>query len=220
MRSSCVLVAAVVLGPALARTPARAQTTTLHASGAWETYLARTESGQPMCAITTRYRDGRSIYLKWFANDTHLTVQVFRAGWSIPPGATARLILRFDRGTPWSVQTASLRTRAAMVEFTINPDAVRAFTRDFTVSRSMVLEFASGSEAPWLVDLTGNSPALDKLVQCIETVAGPGNPRQPYAYLHGIAPPESATTQPFDPRPVPPPSRPATDEDGPVKLPE
>lgn len=186
----------------LAAPAAWGQSLTLHQSELWKTYTARTSKGQALCGIGTAFENGRQLYIKWFEGTDNLVVQIFKAGWAIPPDVSSPVIFRLDRTEPWSVRTVRLGRVTDFLEFPIGNDKVRLFTHDFTVSRTMAIQFPGGSEPSWTVDLEGNSAAIDALVRCIQDVAGPNDTMQPYAYLRGVVAPQPLmpaplTTQPF-----------------------
>ncbi len=217
--SGPVLLVALVLLVACA-VPARAQSVTLHQSELWKTFSAQTPQGQPLCALGTAFDNGRQLYVKWFEGADNLVVQLFKTGWAIGPDTSAPLVFRLDRSLPWRVRTVRLGRVTDFLEFPIGHDEVRAFTRDFTASNSLAVEFPGGNEATWTVDLQGSSAAMEALVRCIERVAGPGDPRQPYAYLHAAPPAGTASipsAQPSSPRAISPPQQGA---ERPVAVPE
>lgn len=222
MKSPLSVIAGLLLLAAPA-SPAAAQSVTLYQSGLWRTYSGRTSTGQALCALGTAFENKRQLYVKWFEGADNLVVQLFKSGWAIAPDASAPLVFRLDRSPPWRVRTVRLGRVTDFLEFPIGHDEVRAFTRDFTGSNTMAIEFPGGDEAAWTVSLQGNSAAMDALVRCIERLAGPDDLQQPYAYLLGgpqIGQGQIPSTQPVRPRPFDEGSSQARGGEGPAVVPQ
>lgn len=194
--------------PAAARA---ADIETLSTNGFWRTYTTVTNDGVRLCGTVTRLDNGGAFYLKWFKGQAFLTVQVFKRGWAIPPGIEAPLRIQFPDTEPWTVRSSKLDHTTAFLEFYIPPDKVQSFSHDFTASPDMRLEFGSGDERPWTMNLAGSTPSLTSLIRCIQDVAGPDDPNQPFATARATqpfapGPNGSGTSQPFTPVPTAPPS--------------
>ena len=154
----------------------------------------------PLCGIRSSGGNGRMFFIKWFKGSEDLTVQIFKEGWSIPANVTAEIVMRFDRSAPWTVTSRPLDKAGNMLQFTIKHDTVRDFTRSFTQSSTMVIDFPGGSEASWEARLNGNSAAINLLAKCVTTLAGQGDTTNPYAYVFNqFASPTTPATQPFAP---------------------
>ena len=178
--------------------PLRAETQRLDKAAYWNLFAGTTTGGTVVCGISTSFPDGRYFMLKWFFGHDHLTFQASKPGWKIPPGVQAPVSLKFDDiEEPWSGIAVGHEHDATMLEWRLPNANIRKFIHDFTVSGYMDLNFVSGSEPPWPINLTGNSAMVNKMVACVLAVA-PNNETNPFNYTRPTTQPY--TSQPFAPQ--------------------
>ena len=191
----CIIVLALLLA-----TPALADTQVLFEAGPWVLYGGTSNSGHPLCGMRVSDNNGsRTIHIKYFAGDDHLTIQMFKTSWQVPSGTRLAVTMRMDANPVW---TARAYGEADHIEFTIPIAGVDNFAREFRYSGQMRIAFPEGSEAPWIASLAGTNIMLDRFVACIRSIRnapGPGGPSQPYS-----AAPEPPS-QPFGGQPGPAP---------------
>ncbi|WP_207537185.1 hypothetical protein [Sabulicella rubraurantiaca] len=200
MRSFRLVV--LTLGLGLASTPALSQqggwSTDIATHGSWTAYRAQTPTGRQLCGIRVVGAEGRTLHLKHFAGDRHVTFQAFKSSWTIPQGTRLRLSLRVDNNAPWT--TGGAVGQRNFVEWTV-AGGIERFEVQFRNGTRLFLEFPEGSEGPWVVSLTGSAAAMGRMVECMNAVrqgtgdAPRGGPTQPF----GDAPRQAPPTQPFTP---------------------
>ena len=195
--SRCLAAGMLVL---LGAAPARAEVVTYGKAGLWDAFAGTSSDQKPMCGISTSFPD-RMVLLKWFAGRDHLTFHLTKVGWNIPGSAEAPMSLKFDTtDTVWTVTGKSITDAPHMLELYVPNSKMRDFARAFTSGNLMVVNFLSGSEPPWYVQLTGNAAMWGKLAECVLKF-GPSDATNPFAYARPqtqpFAPQPYATTQPF-----------------------
>ncbi len=192
------LVAALAIGLAAtaAVAPARADTQTIYTAGVWTLYSGTSNSGRPLCGMKVSDTQGvRTIHIKYFGNDDHLTVQMFKTTWQVPNGTRLPIVMRMDGNSPWRARAFG---EADHIEFTIPYSSLDVFAREFRFSGQMIVSFPEGSEGAWNASLTGTNIMLDRFVECMHTLHGGGAaPSQPYS--GGSTTP----SQPFSSTPTP-----------------
>ncbi|WP_301588809.1 hypothetical protein [Sabulicella glaciei] len=152
-------------------TPAPAQqrgwSTDIATHGSWTAYRAQTPTGRQLCGIRVVGAEGRTLHLKHFAGDRHVTFQAFKTSWSIPQGTRLRLSLRVDGNAPWT--TGGAIGQRNFVEWTVG-GGIERFDAQFRNGARLFLEFPEGSEAAWVVSLTGSAAAMGRMVECMGTL--------------------------------------------------
>ena len=188
----CTVAAAAAL---LLANPALADTQTLFQSGPWVLYGGTSNSGHALCGMRVSDSAGnRTVHIKYFAGDDHLTIQMFKSTWRVPNGTRLAVTMQMDRNPVWSARAYG---EADHVEFTIPYSGLDSFAREFRFSEAMRITFPQGNEAPWITSLTGTNAILDQFIGCMRAIhnAHPAGPSQPYS---------GAPSQPFGGEPAQP----------------
>lgn len=198
MRPAPASVAAVAgLFALLAPTSAtgRGDVVTLGRNGAWEAYAARSSANEPMCGMSVRGADGRSLHIKWFHGRPGFVVHAFGAGWRIPEGTRLRVRKSIDGGEPWIVREAL--GHRDMVQWLVRGDELRPFLARFRQGLRMTVSFPDGDETPWVASLVGSSVTSDLFLRCVGVVLdAQGGGTQPHGRSAAGAP-SGVGTQPF-----------------------
>jgi len=198
--------------------PAFADTQTLFESGPWVLYGGTSNSGHALCGMRVSDTAGnRTIHIKYFAGDDHLTFQMFKTTWQVPSGTRLAVTMQMGANPLWSAHAYG---EADHVEFTIPYSGLDNFAREFRYSQMMRITFPQGSEAPWITSLAGTNVMLDRFIACMRDIrnAQPPGGGQPYSGPPGPPPQPS---QPFGgggpaaPGPVPPGGGPGGGSPGP-----
>jgi hypothetical protein len=201
-----------LLGLSLVALPALAQIHAISHSGAWEAFGGVASDGNQTCGISTAWGDGRNLVFKVFENDPALYAVLEKGAWHIPPRTLISLVMSFDRGSPWSVNTMGTGT---FIMFTVVPSQAGEFARLVMTSSAMMVSFPSGSEQPWTVNMSGTTVAGSMMLACMHRLPGWSAPNsQPYG---NPSPPSQPFGQaPTQPAPVPltPPAPAPTSDDG------
>ncbi len=163
---------AVLAAPFLLSTQAKADTHTILTSGNWEAFEGKTDSGVPVCGMDTvgTNQNDDDIDIKYYNNDTELTVQLFSNAWSITDGASnTKITLKFDNDS-WNVGQVTgfhVSTGEPGMEFYINKNDVTDFLNDFANSSKITVNFTNSSVADWTGDLSGTTSVVHAFEECI-----------------------------------------------------
>ena len=202
----------VLAAAVLAALSAYADTQTLFQSGPWILYGGTSNSGHALCGMRVSDSAGnRTVHIKYFAGDDHLTIQMFKSTWHVPNGMRLAVTMQMGRNPVWSARAYG---EADHIEFTIPYSGLDSFAREFRFSEAMRITFPEGNEAPWITSLAGTNAILDQFIGCMRAIrnAHPGGPSQPYSR----APSQPFGGEPAQPGPTPPgPSQPGPSQPGP-----
>jgi hypothetical protein len=107
---------------------------------------------------------GRSLYIKHYAQDDYLTVQIFKTSWNIKERTTLSVYARFDSTPAW---TANAIGGHNVVEWYIAGSSFAKFTKEFGESTILTVGFPQGTERPWTVYLTGTAAIVNVWKKCM-----------------------------------------------------
>jgi hypothetical protein len=196
-----------LVGLCLVPLSALAQVHTISRSGVWEAFGGVASDGYQTCGISTSWGDGRNLVFKVFENNPAFYAILEKGSWQIPPRTPISLVMSFDRGSPWSVNTVGNGT---FILFTVVPSQAGEFARSVTRSSSMVISFPSGSKQPWTVNMSGTTAAGDSMLACMHRLPGwsapdtqPFGSQSPSSQPFGQAPAQPAPAPPAAPSPAP-----------------
>jgi hypothetical protein len=162
--------------------------TSLGTFGAWEAYGGLAEDGKQVCGLSEMGTEGRSIQIKYFLGTDHLTIQIFKAGWAIPPRTPISIVMQLGKFSPWNVQAYG---SGQLIESAVSADKLPEFVLEFRAADHLNLTFLTGNEGAWVGSLAGSGAAMDRLTQCLDAMKGTGpTATQPF---------NSAPSQPYDP---------------------
>jgi hypothetical protein len=183
--------------------------TVYYRSHGWDAFSGLDEDGKQVCGIgTTKPDDKRSFSIRVQIGSGVVTFRAKKATWNIPSGTLLPVTLQIGLDTPWNMQGVG---NGQVVEWSLDPDTIQTFDKQFRHNRSLTVTFPSGSEPPWTVALRGSTAISNAFGRCVavlkrreasqppQTAASPGPATtQPYSEAP-VRQPEAAPSQPFAP---------------------
>jgi hypothetical protein len=167
---------AAVAAAALAGAPATADVADYYSAGFWTAFSGTSNSGTPMCGVSTSGSQGRFIGIKYFRGSSAFTIHVIRDGWYIPGGTAVRVTLQFDNNSPW---IASGSGSGQTIEMSVPERSMNTFFNEFRYASTLAITFNQGNEGRWIVRLRGTNAITAAFFQCVFAV-GPARPTQPF----------------------------------------
>ena len=183
-----MLAAAVALAPAAAL----AQVQTYYHAGAWDAFSGRSETGGPICGIgTASAANNQHFSVRFDIGGTDTAFSASKPDWSIPDNTHVTVVMQVGLNVPWTIQATG---HDHAIGWTLDPNAIQAFDRQFRGASSMTLAFPDGNEPPWALSLAGSTAISDTFGRCVRDLTRQvqANPPPP----NGAPPPQGAT-QPF-----------------------
>lgn len=189
----------VALGSNVVMAPvAMAQVKTYYHVGAWEAFSGRDDKEGPVCGISnTIPPDNRRLSLSFDIGGTNTKFSASKPGWEIPDNTRVTVVMQIGLNTPWAAQATG---HDHTIDWTLTPATMQTFDKQFRFSPSMTVAFPNGSEAPWLIVLTGSTAISDTFARCIRDLTLQVQSAQPPA----AAPAAPVATQPFGASPAAP----------------
>jgi hypothetical protein len=135
---------------AIALTPAAAvaQMQTYYHAGAWDAFSGRGDTGGAVCGIgSTNPTDNRRLSIRFDIGGTDTAFSASKPDWSIPPNTHITVVMQFGLNTPWTMQAIG---HDHSIDWTLDPNAIQTFDRQFRGASSMTLTFPDGNEPPWI----------------------------------------------------------------------
>lgn len=186
---------------AVAPAAARAQMQAYYHAGAWDAISGRSETGGPVCGVSTSAASNTqhfSISFEIGGNQTKFSAS--KPDWSIPGDTHVTVVMQVGLNVPWTLQAIG---RDHSIDWTLDPNAIQTFDRQFRGASSMTLTFPDGNEPPWALSLAGSTAISDTFGRCVRDLTRQVQTNPPPAIS---APPPQAGTQPFSTS-TPPPAR-------------
>jgi hypothetical protein len=195
------------LAIALAPAAAVAQMQTYYHAGAWDAFSGRGDTGGAVCGIgSTNPTDDRRLSIRFDIGGTDTAFSASKPDWSIPPNTHITVVMQIGLNTPWTMQAIGHEHR---IDWTLDPNAIQTFDRQFRGASSMTLTFPDGNEPPWMLSLAGSAAISDTFGRCVRDLtqqvqaaqsqgqppangAAPQGPTQPFS----SAPPSAASAPP------------------------
>jgi hypothetical protein len=153
---------------------------TLKASGFWEMFYAAQKN---ICGMTSYliWEDtrGQIVVVKRFPDDGGLTVQIFKNNWRWKASAASLLgpkvplTIEFDRTQVWKVDGRSFdrhlfATGASPgIELTLTAKQSVEFMELLSARDMFWINFSSGTEPRWTIDLRGGREVVSGFRQCV-----------------------------------------------------
>jgi hypothetical protein len=151
-----------------AAAPAFAQTNTIATAGAWRAFDGKTNSGKSLCGIST---SGKGLFfsLKVYKGDDEMTVQLGAKNWTIKDGAKQKVVMRFDKASPWNATATGFHFSDgdAGLEFVVALKNLGEFVKEFAASQTLRINFEGSDANPWTADLTGTAAVTTALRDCV-----------------------------------------------------
>jgi hypothetical protein len=188
-----------------AATPKRSTTLVeLKTNGVWKTYSDVTKKGETVIGMYTAVANNSAFYIKYFAGENRLYVQIFRDGWQFPEGGVAvPFRITFDNSSePYSatgharMDSGKAGQMFALVEsFIDDPELAGDFVNAMSRADKMTITFEQGDETPWVVDMKGSREASTAFMNAVGDLCSKatncGKATQPYNAT-------KPTTQPYN----------------------
>ncbi|MBM3622453.1 MAG: hypothetical protein FJX20_17365 [Alphaproteobacteria bacterium] len=148
---------------------ASAQTSTIATAGYWKAFGGRSNDGTPVCGMSA---SGKGLFfsIKLFKGDDEMTVQLGSDRWQIKTGAKQKIVMRFDRESPWKATATGFRFSDgdAGLEFSVGVKNLDTFLVEFARSYSLKIEFEGSDVDGWTADLTGTAAVTGAFANCVD----------------------------------------------------
>jgi len=148
---------------------ASAQTSTIATAGYWKAFGGRSNDGTPVCGMSA---SGKGLFfsIKLFKGDDEMTVQLGKDRWQIKTGAKQKIVMRFDRESPWKATATGFRFSDgdAGLEFSVGVKNLDTFLVEFARSYSLKIEFEGSDVDGWTADLTGTAAVTGAFANCVD----------------------------------------------------
>jgi hypothetical protein len=163
-------------------------------SGVWTTYSDVTKKGETVIGMYTVGANNSAFYIKYFAGENRLYVQIFKDGWQFPEGGVdVSFRITFDNSSEPYSATGRARmdsgkagqTFALVESFIADPTLAGNFVSDMMKADKMTVTFEQGDEMPWVADMQGSREAgtafTDALKSLCAKTSNCGKATQPYS---------------------------------------
>jgi hypothetical protein len=163
-------------------TPASAQINFTHRFGVWNNFEGRAIDGKYVCGMSARGEE-KTVTIKHFRDDADFTLQVFNGAWNVPRQTDVRVAIRLGG----QFNSGSLRGAAyppqrhggdPFVEVSIAYEGSSSFWQAFRWANTGYIDFLTGNEGSWVLNLTGSNAATQQYLRCVERM---GFSRQPFS---------------------------------------
>jgi len=176
----------------------------LEQKGTWTAaYYSANNDGNGMCTLYTRWQsNGKPVagfYTKYIAGGD-IFIQLFKAGWAMPQGTLANVVLTFDNGRTYKAQAKARITSDSqrLLEFRIAPGDEATFLTVFADAYSAKLSFPDGNEPDWNADMRGSRETATAFKVCSAHLHKKNAPTQPTGPQ--ASQPTQPSTQPAKPK--------------------
>ena len=163
-------------------TSASAQVNITHRFGVWTNFEGRASDGKYVCGMATRGEE-KTVTIKHFRDNSYFTLQVFNSAWSVSRRTDVRVAIRlggqFNSGSlSGGAHPPERHGGDASVEVNIPYEGSSSFWQAFRWANTGYLDFLTGNEGSWLINLTGSNAATQQYARCVERM---GYSRQPFS---------------------------------------
>jgi hypothetical protein len=163
-------------------TSASAQVTFTHRFGVWNNFEGRAVDGKYICGMSTRGEE-KMVTIKHFRDESDFTLQVFNRAWNVPRQTEVRVAIRlggqFNSGMlKGSAYPPQPHGGTSFVEVNIPYEYSSSFWQAFRWANTGYLDFLTGNEGSWVMNLTGSNAATQQYMRCVERM---GFSRQPFS---------------------------------------
>jgi len=146
-----------------------AQTSTIASAGYWKAFGGRSNDGTPVCGMSA---SGKGLFfsIKLYKNDDSMTVQLGSDRWKLKDGAKQKIVMRFDRHSPWNAVGTGFHFKDgdAGLEFSVGVKNLETFLTEFARSRSLRIEFDGSNVEGRTADLTGTAAVTEAFANCVQ----------------------------------------------------
>lgn len=163
-------------------TSASAQVSITHRFGVWTNVEGRAEDGKYVCAMDTG-GEFKGVNIKHFQDNPYFTLHIFNPVWNVPREAEVRVAIRlggqFNSGSLMGTAVPPPRRGGTpYVEVHIPYEGSSSFWQAFRWANTGYLDFLTGNEGSWSINLTGSNAATQQFMRCVERM---GFSRQPFS---------------------------------------
>jgi hypothetical protein len=163
-------------------TSASAQVNVTNRFGVWTNFEGRAVDGKYVCGLASS-REGKTFTIKHFQDNLYFTLQVFNPGWNIPREVEVAVAIRlggqFNSGIlKGSAHPPERQGGTPFVEVNIPYEPSFSFWEAFRWANTGYLDFLTGNEGSWSINLTGSNAATQQYLRCVERM---GFSRQPFS---------------------------------------
>lgn len=163
-------------------TSASAQVNTTHRFGVWSNFEGRADDGKYVCGMSTRGEE-KHVSIKHFRDDSEFTLQIFDRAWNVPRRTEVRVAIRLGgQFTSGSLRGAAFpppsKGGSSFVEVNIPYEDSSSFWQAFRWANTGYIDFLTGNEGSWVLNLIGSNAATQQYMRCVERM---GFSRQPFS---------------------------------------
>jgi len=162
-------------------TSASAQVNITHRFGVWNNFEGRASDGKYVCGMSTQGEE-KTFTIIHFQDKSYFSLQVFNDGWNVPRETEVRVAIRlggqFNSGSlRGGAYPPRRRGERPFVEVSIPYESSSSFWQAFRWANVGYLDFLTGNEGSWWINLTGSNSATQQYLRCVERM---GFSRQPF----------------------------------------
>jgi hypothetical protein len=180
---------------------ARADVKITQSFGYWSVLSGLADDGKPACGVVTSFPaiGATQVFtLKWH-DGQNIFLQLFKQNWKVPANYPVDVSIQFDSLTPWTAKFLGRGEDGDGIEVMMPSDKLERFATEMRFARTMIVRFPTGTEPPWVANMTGSNQAERAMGQCImasRPATLPYVPQPPVASQPFVAPPASPQPQP------------------------
>ncbi len=147
---------------------AQAEVKTFARAGGWSAFGGTSDNNKLVCGVSTQ-GGGRWFGIKYFQNNSHMTVQLSKDSWKVTDGTKINLQMQFDRVSPWTVTATAFHMSDgdAALEFQIPRSKLDQWLGEFRAGSALYVRFPNSSVEDWRANLSGTSEIADKMGACL-----------------------------------------------------
>jgi hypothetical protein len=150
---------------------ASAQVSVTGRFGLWENFEGRSADGNFVCGMAS-HGDSKSFMIKHFENRDFFVVHVYNPGWRVSRPRDVEVALRFgtqfNSGRLFGEAHPPRNSSSALVEVHIPYEGSGAFWNGFRLASMGYLDFLTGNEGTWRINLAGSNAATQHFMRCVD----------------------------------------------------
>lgn len=164
---SLLVVAAISAAAGFAASGVRADTQILATAGSWDAFGGTTDSGVPVCGISS---DSPSQYfgVKLFSGNQTFSVQLGGKGFVSEEKQRMKVIMVFDARSPWTATGTGFRFSDGdpALQYTIKREELNTFKNEFRNSSRLKVQFPGTQNTDWVLSLSGTNAVYKQFDDC------------------------------------------------------
>ena len=182
-----------------------AEVETVFSKDVWHLSMGTVEDDDAVCiAETGGNYQGRYFNLSFKVFGSYpdiLQIWVMQEGWSIPEDVSTKILLEFDKMSPWDLRMSPYEDGGdTLWSYLQDKTSQQLFFEEFITANEVTLTF-EGTERPWVLSMDGSAAVYMKFAECVDLLKRAPQtqpfdekskiPSQPFAE-------PAPTTQPFN----------------------